>query len=102
MARSKWKRGRTAPTLCADVRRFSQLNNTDKVFGTHTGRRRVHVRPPPPIGCSCYFCPGSLVHCHQCPLWVISRHTYSRRTITSVCLPHSSHSKVRSSAFSSE
>ena len=35
MARSKWKRGRTAPTLCADVRRFSQLNNADKVFGTH-------------------------------------------------------------------
>jgi hypothetical protein len=26
---------RTAPTLYADVRRFSQLNNADKVFGTH-------------------------------------------------------------------
>jgi len=24
--------------LCADVRRFSQLNNADKVFGTHNGR----------------------------------------------------------------
>jgi len=35
MARSKWKRGRAAPTLCADVRRFSQLYNADKVFGTH-------------------------------------------------------------------
>src|SRR5262249_56699348 len=35
MASSKWKRGRTAPTLCADVRRFSQLNNANKVFGTH-------------------------------------------------------------------
>src|SRR5262245_66667285 len=36
MAGSKWIGGRTAPTLCADVRRFSQLNNTDRVFGTHT------------------------------------------------------------------
>src|SRR5262249_3051210 len=35
----KWKRGRTAPTLFADVRRFSQLNNTDKAFGTHTSHR---------------------------------------------------------------
>jgi hypothetical protein len=26
-----------ALTLCADVRRFSQLNNADKVFGTHNG-----------------------------------------------------------------
>ena len=24
--------------MCADVRRFSQLNNADKVFGTHNGR----------------------------------------------------------------
>jgi len=36
MARSKWKRGRTAPTLWDDVRRFSQSNNADKVFGTHS------------------------------------------------------------------
>src|SRR5262249_24712006 len=28
-------RGRTAPTLSADVRRISQLNNANKVFGTH-------------------------------------------------------------------
>src|SRR5262245_30015868 len=50
----------TAPTLCADVRRFSQLNNADR-FSVHTGhhdraatrgslrltKRHVHVRPYP-------------------------------------------------------
>src|SRR5262245_5956077 len=52
MARSKWKRGRTAPTLCADVRRFSQLNNADWVFGTHRvqkvldARQRIFQQPP--------------------------------------------------------
>jgi hypothetical protein len=39
MAKLKCKRGRTAPTLCADVRRFSQLNNADKIFGTHRVNR---------------------------------------------------------------
>ena len=38
MARPIWPaRSRTVRTLSTDVRRFHQLINVDKVFGTHTG-----------------------------------------------------------------
>src|SRR3974390_914030 len=52
MARSKWKRGSGVPTLCADVRRFSQLNNARKVFGTHSGcngNGHLRIEPSPMI-----------------------------------------------------
>src|SRR5215510_4335259 len=45
MRMTKWKRGRTAPTLFADVRRFSQLNNADRAFGTHNGHRLQQREP---------------------------------------------------------
>jgi hypothetical protein len=40
----KMERGRTAPTLFADDRRFSQLNNANKVFGTHRSKISRPIR----------------------------------------------------------